>query len=122
MTLLAAHVRVLNSLLYIRDAGTKDLPIVDGNGAYWSTPSCVAVCCLPDCDGATEIIIGATNELPLSGSLLFDGWLNTSSHNLIVETVLAEKILERSVPDIRTRVRIWTNGFRATDKVIVGLG
>ncbi len=114
--------RVLNSLLYIKDARARDLPIIDGRGSFWSTASCVAVSCMPDCDGPTEVTI----EYPLQsknivGELLFDAILDTPSGSIIVETVLAEKVLEQNVLGATTRVRIWTDGFRDTNKIKIGL-
>ncbi|HEY4140675.1 MAG TPA: hypothetical protein VGM57_04635 [Pseudolabrys sp.] len=122
MTPLSTNVKVLNSLLYIKDARQVDLPDIDGRGAYWFTPSCVAVSCLPDCDGPTTVAIGAASEMLASGKLIFDSQLETPSRRIVVETVLAKKILEQAVLDDATRVRIWTNGFRDTDKVTIGLG
>lgn len=122
MNLLSTTVKVLNSLLYVKDALKTDLPAIDGIGAYWIAPSCVAVSCLPDCDGPTMIIIGAASEVQASGELLFDGLLETPSHKIVVETVLGKAVLEQSVPHNETRVRIWTNGFRDTDRVAIGLG
>jgi hypothetical protein len=122
MTARSTRIPVLNSLLFIRDARIRDLPAIDGNSPLWSTSSCVAVSCLPDCDGATEVTIGAVQELSERGAPLFDGRLNTPSQNVIVETVLGERILETKVPSLTTRLRIWTNGRRDTDKVIIGLG
>lgn len=118
----STNAKVLNSLLYIKDASKTDLPAIDGTGAYWSVPSCVAVSCLPDCDGPTTITIGAVSEVQVSGKLLFDSRLETPSRRIIVETVLGKTILEQSVQNDMTRVRIWTNGFRDTDKVTIGLG
>jgi hypothetical protein len=122
VTLITAHVRVLNSLLFVGDSSKKELPTIDGNGSVWSTASCVAVSCLPDCDGPTEIIIGALSEVQSRGEkLVFDGEVETPSRAIVVETVLAKKILQRNVLNTRTHIRIWTNGLRDTDKVIVGL-
>lgn len=119
---IAVHVRVLNSLLFIKDAETTDLPKIDGIGALWATPSCVAVGCMPDCNGATEVLMA--DQLDLSapaGELVFDSALETPSKQIVVETVLAQTVLSRTVPNARTRIRIWTNGHRGTDKIIVGL-
>ncbi|HSS99962.1 MAG TPA: hypothetical protein VLK33_23165 [Terriglobales bacterium] len=122
MSLITAHVRVLNSLLFIKDAWTRDLPKIDGHGSFWATASCVAVSCMPDCDGPTEVTI----EYPLQsknivGKLLFDETLETSSRSIVVETVLADKILEQGVLGATTRVQIWTDGFRDTNKIKIGL-
>lgn len=122
MNTIAAHVAVLNSLLFIKDADTKALPKIDGRGSCWSTPSCVAVSCMPDCDGETEVIIGNSSEiLKKTEKLLFDGVLETPTGCVTVQTVLGEKILEQTVTTIRTRLQIWTDGFRDTAKVIIGL-
>jgi hypothetical protein len=117
----SVNVRVLNSLLYIKDASKVELPAIDGRGAYWFLPSCVALSCLPDCDGPTRITIGAASEVQVNEKLLFDRRLKTPSHRIIVESVLGRTILEQNVPNELTRVRIWRNGFRDTDKVIIGL-
>lgn len=123
MTLVAAHVRVLNSLLFVKDADAKTLPVIDGNGAVWSTPSSVAIGCMPDCDGVTEIILGDLSEIQGNElKLLFEGQLETPSRRLIVQTVLAEKVLQRDVSDTATRLQVWTNGLRDTDKIVVGVG
>jgi hypothetical protein len=121
MTPRSTSLKVLNSLLYIRDAQEEDLPDIDGRGAFWFTPSCVAVSCLPDCDGPTTITVGAMSEVAVGKKLLFDGRLETPSHRIIVETVLGNTVLEQNVPTAMTRVRIWTNGYRDTDKVEIGL-
>jgi hypothetical protein len=122
MTLQSVRLAVLNSLLFVADAQSDSLPEIDGIGAVWSTPSCVAVSCQPDCDGDTEVTIGSGRELEQSGKPLFDGRLKTPSGKIIVATVLREIVLERSVPTFETRVRIWTDGHQCTDRVIIGLG
>lgn len=112
---------VLNSLLWIRDPTLEDLPEIDGHGALWSTPSCVAVGCVPDCDGDTTVTVGPAQEVGLETAPLFDSILPTPSGGLIVETVMKEAILQASVRSAETRVRIWTDGHPASEFVIVGL-
>jgi hypothetical protein len=122
MTLIAAHVRVLNSLLFIKDGRTDELPSIDGNGSVWFNASCIAVSCLPDCDGITEIVVGDLPEAEsVGGKLAFVGQIDTPSRVLTVQTVVGKKLLEREVPGATTHVRVWTNGARDTDKVIIGL-
>lgn len=117
----SARVPVLNSLLFIRDKNIRDLPEIDGHSSVWSTPSCVAVSCLPDSDGETRVVIGSVEEVKQDGNPLFDTRLMTPSGRVIVESVLGEEILERDTSKLDTRVIIWTNGFRDTDTVIIGL-
>jgi hypothetical protein len=122
MKLVATRVRALNSLLFIKDARERDLPIIDRSGPIWSTKSCVAVGCMPDCDGSTEIIVGNSfTELSQSGNLIFDAFLKTPARKVVVETVLGERVLEQNVPNATTHVRIWTNGSLDTDRIVVGL-
>jgi len=121
MTVRSIHWPVLNSLLWIRDPTIEDLPEIDGVGAFWSTPSCVAVGCVPDCDGDTEITIGPAEAVGLESTPLFDRILPTPSRRLIVETVMKETILQASVRSAETRVRIWTDGHPASAFVIFGL-
>jgi hypothetical protein len=115
------HVPVLNSLLYLRDPSIEHLPVIDGLAAVWSTPSCVAVSCLPDSEGETAIRVGAASEVGLERTPLFDGQIDTPSRTIVLETVLRKMLLREHVAAAHTRVRIWTNGHRATDKVIIGL-
>ena len=77
---------------------------------------------MPDCDGSTEVTIGSPSEFQSkAGKLLFDALLETPSRRITVETVLAEIILEQNVRSATTRVRIWTDGFRDTEKVLISL-
>jgi len=121
ITISSVYLPVMNSLLFIQDPTLDATPEIDRLSGVWSIPTCIAVGCLPDCEGATEVTIGAGRELEGKGSLVFDGRLETPSRTVIVETALRQKILEKIVPGTATRVRIWTNGRIDTDKVIVGL-
>ena len=121
MTSKSVTVPVLNSLLFIRDKDIRSLPEVDGHSSVWSTPSCVAVSCLPDSDGVTRVAIGLAEDVRQNDNPLFDARLMTPSGHVIVENVLGERILEVRTPKIDTRVVVWTNGLRDTDLVIIGL-
>ena len=121
MTSRSVRVPVLNSLLFIRDKNIRNLPQIDGHSSVWSTPSCVAVSCLPDSDGETRIVIGSMADVTQDGKPLFDARLMTPSGYVIVENVLGESILEIRAPKLDTRVTVWTNGFPDTDVVTIGL-
>src|SRR5262245_41414321 len=111
--------RVMNSLLYIRDAQIRELPRINGDSAYWVTTSCVAVSCLPDADGPTRITMGPESQVVKKWAPVFDGNLTIPSGSVVVETVLGEIILQSHVPSSTIRVRIWTNGHRDTDEVTI---
>ena len=121
MTSKSVTVPVLNSLLFIRDKSIHNLPEIDGHSSVWSTPSCVAVSCLPDSDGETRVVVGSAEDVRQNGNPLFDARLMTPSGHVIVENVLGERILEVRAPKLDTRVMVWTNGHRDTDLVIIGL-
>jgi hypothetical protein len=121
MTVSSAHVAVLNSLVFIKGGSTGDIPKIDDSSAVWSTASCVAVSCLPDCDGKTEIIIGRLEEVASESVPLFDGQLKTPSRTIIVGTVLGSKILEMRWSNPSARLKIWTNGARDTNKIVIGV-
>jgi hypothetical protein len=121
MSVAATAFEVPNSLLYVRDPALRVLPEIDGLTAEWHTPSCVAISCLPDCDGPTHVAIGPSDEVGRDRSLIFDGNLLTPSRVLIVETVMDEELLRVDVPGPTTHVRVWTNGHRGTDNVVIGL-
>jgi hypothetical protein len=113
---------VLNSLLFVRDPSTSGVPEIDGQATVWSTPTCVAISCLPDSEGETEISIGYGDEFGSSRwPLVFDGKLDTPSRTVVVETIHPRTVVEVSVPTRDTRVRVWTNGHPATDKVAIGV-
>ncbi|MGH6737334.1 MAG: hypothetical protein ACRECX_14850 [Methyloceanibacter sp.] len=121
MTAQSVRLPVLNSLLWIRDPTIEERPDIDGKSSVWSTPACVAVSCLPDCDGDTEVTIGTAQEVGLDSIPLFDGGLNTPSQQIIVETVLKESVLQMRVRSAETRVRIWTDGHQGTEFVVIGV-
>jgi hypothetical protein len=118
----SVSVPVLNSLLFIRDKNIRSVPEIDGHSSVWSTPSCVAVSCLPDSDGETRIVIGSVEDVRQSSNPVFDARLVTPSGHVIVENALGERILEIRAPKLDTRVTVWTNGLRDTDMVTIGLG
>jgi hypothetical protein len=76
---------------------------------------------LPDSDGKTLVTIGPSAAVVARQKPVFDARLNTPSRALTVETVLHEVILRVRDLDVKTRVQVWTNGHRATDRVIIGI-
>lgn len=109
-------------MLFIKDATRREIPDIDGDASIWSTSSCIAVMCRPDVDGDTDITVGLAKEVDPGTSPLFEGQLNTPSRRIALEIVPGDKILELPVPDGRTRARVWTDGLRCAEKVIIGIG
>jgi hypothetical protein len=105
----SVRIRVLNSLLVIRDELSQELPDIDRDGAVWSTASCVLVTCMPDSDGETHVTLGGVNEVGQDGTLIFDRRLETPSRRIVIDGVMEKKILQTDVRTSKTRMRIWTN-------------
>lgn len=121
MTVQSVDWPVLNSLIFVNDALNEDIPEIDEPSGLWLIPSCIAIGCLPDCDGSTKIILGPVHEAGTEKHLLFEGTVETPSRKLIVDTVLAETLLETDVPETVTHLKIWTNGHPASDIVVIGI-
>ena len=121
MDVKSINLRVPNAIFFIRDAVTKDVPSIDKGVSIWSSPTCVAVGCVPDADGETKIVIGAPGGTDLARQPAFDGTLQTPSRLVNVDIVPGEKILEQQVPGTSTRIRVWVNDPIAPDRVMIGL-
>lgn len=110
-------VPVLNSLVFILDAKETTIPDISGIGAYWKTNKCVAISCLPDCEGDTEIVLTTRSVPPGSLKLLVDVRLETPSKRLAVELVPHRRIAELDVPSTSVTLEIWTDGYRDTETI-----
>lgn len=118
-----AQEHLLNSLLFIRDSWSKDVPEIDGKGVLWRTPSWIAVGCMPDCEGVTDIIMGDSDEVSPRGKLLIDAMLETPSGVVCADRVPGNNIIfEQRVSGERTRIRIWTDGSITTEMVDIVIG
>jgi hypothetical protein len=73
-------------------------------------------------DGETEVVPGSAAEVDPGGLPAFDGTIATPSRKVVVTTVEEETVLKTTVPDIATRVRVWTNRTREPDRVMIGVG
>lgn len=119
--MITRRIRVLNSLLFIKDAATDKFPEIDGLAAVWATADCCAISCLPDSDGETEIKIGRGGEVPEGRHQLFSGMLRTPSRLVTVEGVAGPTGIEFPVASTETKLIIWTDGYRDTETVNIQL-
>jgi hypothetical protein len=116
-----SRIAVPNALILISDLDGGVPPDVMRGSLIASTPSCIAVGCMSDSNGKTEVTLGATQEVGPRDDPAFVGELNTPNRTIAVWTVLRETILQAPVPHPSTRVRIWVNHPSEPDKVIIGL-
>lgn len=113
-----------NSLVFISDADGGVGPDPDAiarSGRITATASCVAVCCLAEMDGETEITLGPIEEVSLNEPPAFDGRLETPDHNVVVTTSEWTRLLQINVTSGNTHLKIWTNRVREPDKIIIGV-
>lgn len=119
--MITKRIAALNSLLFIRDPTTDDIPEISDIAPFWVTPSCLAVCCRPDCDGDTEVTIGTVEEMALARIPDIQIRLRTPSRKIQIETVGLEPVIEIRVRSSNTQIQIWTNDGIEPDKVIIAV-
>jgi hypothetical protein len=94
----------------------------NGGALVQSTSSCISVACTPDSEGATDVTIGASNEVDPGVAPAFDGNLDTPDRTVVVSTVDLRQIASVQVQRDATRVRIWVNDPAIPDRITIGVG
>jgi hypothetical protein len=110
-----------NALLLLSDLGGGKPPDTMRGLLIASTPTCIAIGCMSDCNGKTEVTIGAAREFGLSEPPAFEGELESPSRALAVQTVLGKTILKAPVHHSKTQVRIWVNHPSEPNKITIAL-
>lgn len=111
-----------NSIVFVSD-NLQSMPPdhVRGNMINYNG-SCVSVGCYPEIDGETEFQLGKARELSTDIDPVFDGAIETPNRTLMISTVEGTILLEDTVSDLETRVRVWLSHPLWPEKVIVGWG
>ncbi len=122
MDIKSVSLPVLNAVFFIRDSNSNDVPEISRDATIWSTTDCIAVGCMPDCDGETKITLGSPGKINLAKKPVFDGTLQTPSGLIRVDIVPKDGILEQRVPGTSTRVRIWVNDPARSDPDDITIG
>jgi hypothetical protein len=110
-----------NSLLVVTGGATDSIPesIKPGEG-FASTPSAIAIACLMDQDGETNVTLG---PVPKGTSRpVYTALLETPNHYVAVWTIEWERLLEARVPTTRTKIQVWTNHPTEPNEVVIGIG
>jgi hypothetical protein len=115
-------IAVPNALLLISDIGGGRPPDVMEGALIASTPSCIAVGCMSDSNGETEVTLASMPEFDHRERPAFEGELETPNRAVAVWTALRETVLQAPVSHVSTKVRVWVNHPTEPNKVIVGLG
>jgi hypothetical protein len=117
----STRVAPANSLVLVSDEGGGEIPVTMAQSIVASTSSCLAIGCNSEVDGETELILGPANEVDPHTEPEFQGKLDTPAHNVVVRSVLGERLLELRVSRAQTRISIWVNDSTEPDKIIIGV-
>jgi hypothetical protein len=121
VTVQSAKIALPNALLIIMDPSGGTIPRSMEGATIASTNSCIAVGCLSDVEGETEVTLGNLHEVDPGDRPIFQQKLSTPSHKLVLLSTFNKPILETSTPQQVTMVRIWANHTTQPDKVIIGI-
>src|SRR6266702_2888251 len=110
-----------NALLLLSDISGGMAPNEMHGSLVTSTPTCIAIGCMSDCNGETEVRVGAGREVGSSKPPAFEGDLDSASRAVALWTIDRFTVLEVPVRHARTRVRIWLNHPSEPDEVVIGL-
>ena len=111
-----------NALLFISDQSGGDVPEFVPDMPIMSTQTGILVHCLPDMDGDTTVTLGKAEDVGQVGPPVFDGLIKLPTRRLTVSTVEDDGFLFQTVPNVETRVRIWTNRALDPDDIVIGWG
>lgn len=111
-----------NGIFVISDIDGGDPPLPETDEKIWHTSSCLVVTCLHEVDGEAELILGPAGEVAQDYQTAFDGMMETPKREIMLTTVLNEPLLKTSVPDPKTRIRVWRSHPQWAETVVVGWG
>lgn len=120
-----AQTRTINPFhpfVVISDVGRGILPEFVEGKLVLSTDTAVSVGCRANVEGDTTISLRSAAEVAPREGLVFDGVLKTPMRKLVVSTVEDDEVLGVDVSSRETRVRIWANGLRFPDEIVIGWG
>jgi hypothetical protein len=116
-----AEFKFPNAIAFISDVNGGVAPYPTWGALVQSTPSCIAVACTPDSEGATSITVGAEDNVNPGGTSAFQGTLDTPSGTLVVTTVDRRVVMSFEVARTTTSVRVWANDPSVPDRVVIGV-
>ncbi len=110
-----------NSVVLVEDSSGGEIPDSMKQSLIAATDSCIAVGCMAEDDGETEIVLGSYGSVDADKELVFEGLLQTPNRKLVVRTVRGVTLLELPVPTTETKVVIWVNDSSEPDRIAVGV-
>ena len=116
-----ATLRPPNSLLFVMDIQSGEIPETMGGKLVVSTPSCIVVATLTAADGETSVTLTNEKSSVNDSGLrkVFSGVLATPKREVHVCTVLVQPILKLPVSGTQSNVEIWANSETEPDRLCV---
>jgi hypothetical protein len=111
-----------NSLVLVSDLGGGEIPKTMVGELVSATNTCMAVGCLAEADGPTEITLAPLLEIDRAEEPIFEGLPRTPRRHIVIRSVFGQHLLELPVMQELTKVKIWANDPREPDKLVIGVG
>lgn len=108
-----------NSLIFVMDHSSGELPEAINGQSVAFTDSCVAVGTLCEVDGETTITLTDSLEGVRRDQMVFDGVLNVPQRELAVCSAANERLLTMKLPRPEARVQIFANDASEPDQIVV---
>jgi hypothetical protein len=120
--IMTASLRPPNSLLFVMDIRTGEVPETMDGRLVVSTPSCIVIGTLMAADGETSVTLTDDKASVIEGSGLqrvFSGVLATPKKEVHVCTVLLQPVAKISVSSTQSNVEVWANSEVEPNRVCV---
>jgi hypothetical protein len=105
------------------DFASGRVPEEMGNKLVSGTESCIAVGCLSEHDGKTEIHLGpADHEVKPQDALVFNGEIFTPRKKLSICSVTNDELLSTEVAGTKTHVKVFANDPMQPDRIFILFG
>ncbi len=108
-----------NSLIFVMDRSSGELPEAMNGELVAFTDSCVAVGTLPGVDGETTITLTDRLEAVKRGQLVFDGVLKVPRYELAVCGAADTELLTMKLKRSEAHVQIFANDVSEPDQIVV---
>jgi hypothetical protein len=121
MTNLVVKIAPPNSVILISDLDGGEIPRKMGKSLVSATNTCVAVGCLSEDDGLTELMLVPLEEVNCTDQPVYEGLLQTPLRRVVIYSVLGQPLLEMLVRQKLTKIKVWANHLNEPDKITVGV-
>jgi len=113
---------VPNGVVFIEDIKGAMPPDPFTDEKIQWTSACIAVVCMHEDFGQTELTLGPVAEVAPGYESSFEGAIETPSGKIAIVDVPGNRILEAEVFGRTTAITIWRNHPKWPDQVIIGWG